>query len=153
MSAMVLWMDFNAISTWLFQITTLTVNGKTKMSILSDVLTVFKIFCFMSFSNENQFSESSAVTCLGVCSVRVCVCVLEDNAYINFSVYSQAKRPQCFQTVFCTAWVLASTDQTQKVNVGLQKKKHLQRNWNVLFFCCLLIFLFASAQERGISLL
>lgn len=31
----------------------------------------------MSFSNKNQFSESSAVSCLGVCSVhaRVCECV------------------------------------------------------------------------------
>lgn len=96
----------------------------------------------MSFSNENQFSESSAVTCLGVCSVRVCVCVLEDNAYINFSVYSQAKRPQCFQTVFCTAWVLASTDQTQKANVGLQKKKPIYKGIGTSFFLLLFVNFF-----------
>lgn len=109
----------------------------------------------MSFSNKNQFSESSAVSCLGVCSAhaRVCVSVLEDDAYINFSIYSQAKRPQCFQTVFCTAWVPASTGQTQKANVGLQKTstKELERPFFFFFPLLLVEFFFCLRRPRSVG--
>ena len=105
----------------------------------------------MSFSNKNQFSESSAVTCLDVW-----VGVSEDDAKINFSIYSQAKRPQCSQTVTCTAWVPASTGQTQKANVGLQKNFY-KGNWTSFFFSFSAVvgwflFLFVCiCRERGIS--
>lgn len=105
----------------------------------------------MSFSNKNQFSECSAVTCLDVW-----VRVSEDDAKVNFSIYSQAKRPQCSQTVTCTAWVPASTGQTQKANVGLQKTstKEIERPSFFFFFCCcwVILFLFVCVcRERGIS--
>lgn len=88
----------------------------------------------MSFSNKNQFSECSAVTCLDVW-----VRVSEDDAKVNFSIYSQAKRPQCSQTVTCTAWVPASTGQTQKANVGLQKTSTKEIERPSFFFLFLLL--------------
>lgn len=91
----------------------------------------------MSFSNKNQFSESSAGTCLGV--FAQCVCVRGQHVHQRQHLFTSKKTTVFSNCLLFCIGACINWSNSERLTFWLYKKT-LQRNLNVLYVVVFFLF-------------